>query len=236
MSRAGEPALRDRLLALLFPERCLFCGKAVDAGRCFCDACEKKAPQSPLVRRLEAEIPGGAGFPCRSPLSYRGEVVQAMRRFKFRGKKSLAKPFARLMAQAAVFPEQPELVTFVPLSKKHRRERGYNQSEALAGELGKLLGLPVKPVLEKGKENKTQHLLSARERRQNVRNVYRVSSSEVQGKRVLLVDDIVTTGATLRECAGQLYRAGAERVFALCAADAELWSGAGGREERREGE
>ncbi len=145
-----------------------------------------------------------------------------MRRFKFQGKKGLAKPFARLMARAADFPEQPELVTFVPLSKNHRRERGYNQSGALAEELGRLLNLPVKPVLEKVKENKIQHLLSAKERRQNVRNVYR-ASSEVHGKKVLLVDDIVTTGATLRECAGQLYRAGAEKVFALCAADAGAW-------------
>ena len=73
-----------------------------------------------------------------------------------------------------------------------------NQSGALAEELGRLLNLPVKPVLEKVKENKIQHLLSAKERRQNVRNVYR-ASSEVHGKKVLLVDDIVTTGATLRE-------------------------------------
>lgn len=233
MSRAGEPAFGDRLLALLFPERCLFCRKPVDAGQCFCSACKKKAPIAPLTRRLEAAVPGGAGFPCRSPLSYRREVVEAIRRFKFQGKKSLAKPLARLMAQAADFPEQPELIAFVPLSKNHRRERGYNQSEALAEELGKLLGIPVKSVLEKVGENKTQHLLSAKERRRNVRNVYR-ASAEVRGKKILLVDDIVTTGATLRECAGQLYRAGAQRVFALCAADAELGSGAGGREERQE--
>lgn len=233
MSRERKFALGDRLLALLFPERCLFCRKPVDAGQCFCSACEKKVPIAPLARRLEAAVPGGAGFSCRSPLSYRGEVVEAMRRFKFQGKKGLAKPFARLMARAADFPEQPELVTFVPLSKNHRRERGYNQSEALAEELGRLLNLPVKPVLEKVKENKTQHLLSAKERRQNVRNVYR-ASSEVHGKKVLLVDDIVTTGATLRECAGQLYRAGAEKVFALCAADAELGGGTGRREERQE--
>lgn len=86
------------------------------------------------------------------------------------------------MARAADFPEQPELVTFVPLSKNHRRERGYNQSEALAEELGRLLNLPVKPVLEKVKENKTQHLLSAKERRQNVRNAYRLPP-KFTGKR-----------------------------------------------------
>lgn len=81
-------------------------------------------------------MPGGAGFSCRSPLSYRGEVVEAMRRFKFQGKKGLAKPFARLMARAAVSRSSQELVTFVPPVENHRRERGYNQSEALAEELG----------------------------------------------------------------------------------------------------
>ncbi|MFR5903227.1 MAG: double zinc ribbon domain-containing protein, partial [Neglectibacter timonensis] len=70
MSREGKFALGDRLLALLFPERCLFCRKPVDAGQCFCSACEKKVPIAPLARRLEAAVPGGAGFSCRSPLSY----------------------------------------------------------------------------------------------------------------------------------------------------------------------
>ena len=87
------------------------------------------------------------------------------------------------MARAADFPEQPELVTFcASVEKSQAGAGGYNQSEALAEELGRLLNLPVKPVLEKVKENKTQHLLSAKERRQNVRNAYR-ASSEVHGKR-----------------------------------------------------
>ena len=103
-------------------------------------------------------------------------------------------------------------VAWVPMTKAKKRKRGYDQSELLAREAAKTLGLPCLPLLEKRKETETQHQLS------NVKNSYE-ARPEARGKALLLVDDIVTTGATLRECAKALYEAGAARVTGLCAAD-----------------
>ncbi len=212
------------LLSLFFPRRCLGCGKPVEADRCFCSGCRKWELAEPSLKRLEAFLPGGRSFLCVSALPYREGIRNALYRFKFRGKRGLADPFAQLMAAAAEkegLLQKDTVIAFVPMDKKHRRQRGYNQSEELAKALGKRTGLPVKRLLERTQlKNSTQHTLSAKERRRNVKGAYR-AAGDVKGKRILLVDDIVTTGATLRECAAVLYKAGAGEIATLCAAQAQ---------------
>ena len=107
----------------------------------------------------------------------------------------------------------------MPLSRGSRKKRGYDQSRLLATAVAKSLGLPLLDVLEKARETQIQHQLGREERAQNVRGAYR-ATGPVDGRTLLLIDDIVTTGATLTECAGALYRAGARAVGSLCAADA----------------
>lgn len=217
---AGKAGLMERLLGLLFPNRCFLCGKLIPAGEVCCETCRKQLPPKPFQRKLALPGAGAAGVSVLSPLSYEGRVRKALFRFKFRGKKGLAKPMGALMAGAASRTGGKfTAVTWVAMTAKKRRKRGYDQSELLARAVAEELGLPCLPLLQKVRENQVQHQLSGRERRKNVKGAY-LALPEAAGQALLLVDDIVTTGATLGECAKELYRAGAAEVTGLCAADA----------------
>ena len=111
-------------------------------------------------------------------------------------------------------------IAYVPLSGKSRRARGYDQSRLLARRLGKALGIPVVKALRKCRDTQTQHQLSREERAENVRGAYSCGM-DLSGRSLLLVDDIVTTGSTLRECAAALYDSGAQSVCGICAAEAQ---------------
>lgn len=107
----------------------------------------------------------------------------------------------------------------VPVSAERLRERGYDQTVLLAERLAAQTDLPCRSLLRKTRDNRTQHRLTAKERAANVRGAYACDGAD--GLRVLLVDDIVTTGATARECAAMLYRAGAAEVLCVCCAVVE---------------
>ena len=222
--RERNAGLGEWLLQLLFPARCLFCGALVPPEenhplRNVCEACEKERLQTPLLRRYSLPGAGEAGFSVFSAAAYEGGFRKTLYRFKFRGEKSLSKPLGKLLAETARQTGQSfDGVAWVPMTKAKKRKRGYDQSELLAREAAKTLGLPCLPLLEKRKETETQHQLPRRQRLSNVKNSYE-ARPEARGKALLLVDDIVTTGATLRECAKALYEAGAARVTGLCAAD-----------------
>lgn len=213
--RAG---LGERLWNLLFPARCLLCGEPVPPGESFCPDCRRDVPEKPWERRYS--VPGSAeGLLVLSPLLYEGGCREAVHRFKFRGERALAKPFGRAMAQAVRCLGPFDAAAWVPMTEAGRRKRGYDQSRLLAEAAAGALGIPCLSLLEKTRETGIQHELSRRGREENVKNAYR-AVRRADGMTVLLVDDIVTTGSTLRECAGALYRAGAKRVVGLCAADA----------------
>ena len=113
-----------------------------------------------------------------------------------------------------------DLITWVPLSRKRLRKRGYDQAKLIAEAVSVRLGVPCVPVLRKLRNIRAQSSLQdAVQRQRNIRNVYSVSEPEkIRGKRILLIDDIVTTGATLSECARTLREAGAAEVIAAAAA------------------
>jgi predicted amidophosphoribosyltransferase len=165
-----------------------------------------------------------------APLYYEGVAREALTGLKFRRRFSGAEPLAALMAEA-VLRGAPcasgdnavpyDLVTWAPLSRGKLRERGFDQALLLAGKMCGCLGWP-KPVrlLKKTKQRAVQSsLTSDEERRANASGSYRVLRGElVKGKRILLVDDICTSGATLSECAGLLLEAGAGSVDAVVGA------------------
>ena len=205
--------LRERLLDLLYPPKCAFCRKLVTDRRMLCPDCEKALPV-PEKEKQSKKISGLAV--CLSPLYYTGDVRQSLHRYKFQGAAAYYRIYAELMAACArEHGLTADLVTWVPLSRKRLRSRGYDQARLLAEEVAGRLGLPCEQTLEKIRNNPAQSGTSgAEERQKNVLGVYRAVTS-FTGEHVLLVDDIVTTGATLSEAAKELLNAGAEQVSGL---------------------
>lgn len=215
-------SLWERVLCWFFPARCLGCGKTVIPQRLFCPDCEKDLPPVPIDRQLFLET--GTMLRVLAPLPYEEGFRKTLHRLKFQEEWGLCKPLGQLMGETArEFSEPFSLVTCVPMSSKKLRKRGYNQSALLAKAVAQELGLPFREGLEQVRETQTQHWLTRPQRADNVRDAYR-GKRLVLGERVLLVDDIVTTGATLRSCAGALYQAGAKWVGCLCAASDSLGS------------
>ena len=141
-----------------------------------------------------------------------------MYRLKFGGRRYLAAFIAEAMVDRYLDCDfECDCVVAVPLSAKRKRKRGYNQAELIAEELSSRLKLPlIDGALVKTKENKSQAKLKRREREENVRGVYEVTAPEAfKGRRVLVVDDVMTTGATLGEVSRILYKAKARSVEAL---------------------
>ena len=204
------------LIDLLFPPRCAFCGRVGVHG--ICKRCDQSLPW--LTNSLRV----GAGFgSCAAPLPYEGAVREALLRFKFRGGQDAAEGLGLLTARCAAehFAGDFELVTWVPVSEQRKKQRGYDQAYLIAREAARLWDAEPLPLLKKIRDNPAQSGLSAEQRKANVLGVYEARNRErFAGKRVLIIDDIITTGATLSECARVLRDAGAERVLCVCAASA----------------
>lgn len=153
---------------------------------------------------------------CRAALDYVHPWDRLLLDFKFRGRAPLAGPLARLMLETLQPQPRPDLLCCVPLSRERLAERGYNQSHELARRLARSLGLPYVPGLLRRLPGPPQSRLTAEARRQQVRGAFLVdvtAASPVRGARIAVVDDVMTTGATLHELAGTLRRAGAQEVW-----------------------
>ena len=195
----------------LAPPWCRVCGGIAGPGLAplpLCAACRRRPP----------------GFDyARAAACYDGVVREALHAFKFRGRWTLAAPLGDLLVEAVAgrLPDgNPDLLLPVPLHPRRERERGFNQASLLARRVGRSLGCPVREaVLTRVVATRSQTELDAAARRANVRNAFEVRRPAlVAGRHVVLVDDVLTTGATLSECARRLREAGASRVGALTVA------------------
>lgn len=156
---------------------------------------------------------------CEAWGEYRGGLEEVLHAFKFERHDFLAVPLAKLMAGVTRDHDFDALVP-VPMHPARQRRRGYNQAELLARALGRELSLPWNPALvKKSAERKTQSTLARAARAGNVRGVFEASAA-ARGLSLLVVDDICTTGETLRACALALIERGASRVCAISAAKA----------------
>lgn len=212
----------EKVLDLLFPPKCPYCQKILEDPRAaVCPECQPKLPWLE-GKAGERRIDFADG--CFSPLAYRDAVPGAVHRYKFSRVRALGKPLAALMAQCLSdrLPEGADLITWAPLSRKRLRERGFDQAELLAREVGRLLSIPAAPALKKTRNTGPQSELEEESaRRANARGAYALlPGADLTGRRVVLVDDVVTSGATLSECAALLRQAGAEEVYCLTLARA----------------
>ena len=206
-----------RILAFFFPERCILCGRLgkVNAD-CLCAHCETE-PTERVYRFFSVRDRRNVyTLECRATMRYKEPFRSTLHRFKFRDETHLAEPLAKQMMLGMDSTKEYDCIVPVPISRARFKQRGYNQSALLAKALSAKTGIPYAEKLSKEKDNRIQHRLSAKEREKNVHGVYRAEACT--SLRVLLIDDIVTTGATARECARMLYRAGAEDVGVLCCA------------------
>ena len=209
---------KTRVLDLLFPPKCVFCEELMERGR-ICPACEQKLRAMDSSRRT---LDGG--LVAVSALPYEGVVRESLLRFKFEERMQYAEVYGEILARTAAMEcgDGFDLVTWIPVSKQRRRERGYDQSELLAKAMCSHWGVDALRTLEKIQHNPAQSgLASADERRGNVLGVYEaVKGEDFAGKRLLLVDDILTTGSTAAEAARVLRMAAAAEITVLTLAAA----------------
>lgn len=204
--------ITDNLLGVFFPRKCPFCGK-LTGKTLLCETCGAALPRCEEVRQ-------GADFGrCTAPLYYEGQVRDAILAFKFKAKLGGLDAFGRLMAQTAAerYSGEFDAITWVPVSKKRLKKRGFDQARYLTASMCVDWHVAPLETLRKMTDNPPQSgLEDAAARRANVLGVYEaVSPEQFAGKRLLLVDDICTTGATLGECARVLKAAGAAEVMCL---------------------
>ena len=204
------------LMHILFPPKCILCGKLLEREALdLCRQCRVDAPDYPCGKRKLQFLDSFAAV-----WYYEGDVRHSLLRYKFYGRRNLARGYGRLLAMriAKEYPEGFDILTWIPVSRLRKLRRGYDQCELLARAVGKELGMVPVPVLKKVRNNRQQsRITGAAQRRANVLGVYRVTDpAQVKDKRVLLLDDIVTTGATAGEAARVLLTAGASEVH--CAA------------------
>ncbi|CAG1066506.1 orotate phosphoribosyltransferase [uncultured bacterium] len=226
------------LIDIVFPPMCLLCGeRSPEKG--FCDGCgglvEKERIRPPLCIVCGTPFPSAKGVDhacgrcveeppsftsARSAFVFEGKVLEAVHKLKYGGDTALAGPLASLLS-AAHLPEGLSMVVPVPLHPARLKERGFNQSLLIARELSRNYGLSlVYDRLKRARDTGQQVGLKAAERKKNVSGAFTLDGgSFFKGRKVLLVDDVTTTGATLNECAKVLKKAGAE-VIAITVARA----------------
>lgn len=223
-------------LAVLFPPHCLLCGGKTARLSVLCEDCDTSLPHLAGARCLRCQEPltDPSLDLCRAcgtrerwfnrALSlgpYEGPWGRLVRALKFDKEPAVARFLSARMAQF-LLAQDPfgdiDVITYVPMTRRAVHARGFNQARLLARGLGKYIHRPVARLLKKGRNTKPQALLSARERRDNLHKAFHPIRS-VSGK-VLLVDDIFTTGSTVEECAHTLKSAGCEEVFVLTVARA----------------
>lgn len=212
----------SRLLSLLYPPRCRFCGALLEKESVVpCRRCRKAAF---WLSPSEAVCTPTTGTACLCAAWYEGKLRDAVLRFKFRGRQEYAKAYGHRLAEQLRQGQVTDwdCITWVPVSSARLQSRGYDQAQLLAQETAAALGTTAVPLLEKSRDTPPQSSLRGiAARRDNVRNVYTVPHPEsVTDRHILLIDDIVTTGATLSEAAQTLQTAGARQVTmaAFCCA------------------
>jgi len=218
-------------IKLLYPQRCRYCNNVIDIRREMCHTCEN------TLQRIEGDICKLCGksvadcdcghkkhfYKCVcAPFYYEGAASRAIWFFKFRNVTKLSKPLAEDLAECFnrhYIGYDFDLCTFVPSAKADLKKRGFNQAELLARAFCEMTGLKCEELLIKNFSTESQHNLTGVERSGNLLGAIDLKDGvNIENMRILLIDDIKTTGSTLNECAKNLLIGGAAEVFCLTVA------------------
>jgi len=206
--------IKDLILDIFFPKYCAGCGKE---GRYICRDCQVFVSENPPVV-FDSQQYGLNGL--IAGWDYDGVIKQLIHQIKYQGEGEIIKELVRdfiKISNLNFLNMSDMIITFVPMHKKREKQRGFNQAELIAKEIGKTLNLPVMPLLKKVKETQDQTALTKEERAENVKGSFVMSlAHELSScKSCLLVDDVFTSGSTMKECAGVLRKAGYKQVWGL---------------------
>lgn len=223
--------LKDFLCAFFFPKRCRYCLKVIKHNEEICRSCEDN------LQEIPSDFCPYCGFAkedcsCKkhkffytviaAPFYYEGTAGNSIRLLKFRKLTDVADVLSEKMAECyfeRLAEYSPDLVTFVPMHKAKQKSRGFNQAELLTRKMCEIANLPCEEILSKDFETEDQHFLDKSARKGNLAGVFSVKPEfDVTDKRILLCDDIKTTGTSLDECAKTLLIAGAADVICLTCA------------------
>ena len=228
--------------SLFYPATCAVCAADVEFHEYLCENCRSRAPRikPPFCAKCSEPFSGAITqtFTCANcahrilhfdsavaAYRSRGMVRKLVHEFKYGRHRHLRHPLAAWLAEAMNDPRLAgrrfDLIVPVPLHPARQRERGFNQAELLAELLGNRTAIPLRPILERIRYTKTQTAYDRAERMENLQDAFRLRKKEdVRGLRLLLIDDVLTTGSTLSECARVLKEGGAISVHAATAARA----------------
>jgi ComF family protein len=196
----------------LYPEKCVLCGGLLEREEMdLCHRCRIEAPECGISRTKYPFLDSWTAL-----WHYRGNVRRSILRYKFYGRRIYADAYARLLGVKLLKEDrsQADVITWVPISAKRLKKRGFDQGQLLAEKLSRELQIPAMPLLKKIRNNPPQSgIVGHAQRKANVLGAYvATDGSALAGRKILLLDDILTTGATAGECARILLTAGAEEV------------------------
>lgn len=199
------------LLTFIYPNKCVLCDKILNFSNknCFCDKCAKNID---IVPRSEDNDNYALFY-------YNDTMRHVIHKFKFNNNPWCGPKLGKLMADEFVkLSLKADYICAVPMFYKKQRKRGFNQSDIIASEISKVSGIPIlKNTLIRVKDTIPQSKLGYKEREENVKNAFSVKKNNfLNGKTIALIDDIYTTGSTVKSCTNELIKAGAKRVFSFC--------------------
>ncbi|MCX7614603.1 MAG: ComF family protein [Clostridiales bacterium] len=204
-----------RLLSYLFPPRCILCTQVLkEENSYFCPECRNTAPFV-KTQQLKTGVPFLSGN--TSVFYYEDKVKRSIRRLKYYKKPQYAVAFGMLLAnELEKEMEEPfDVITWVPAYRFKTFRRGYNQAELIAKQVAKLMSIPARGLLTRTRPTRPQNGLTKSQRKANVLGAFCccVPEEVIHKKRVLLVDDILTTGSTASECARMLFESKCQEVY-----------------------
>lgn len=230
--KTRKRAWKEALTSIFFPRRCPICDGAVLCGEKICSPCVKKLPyiKEPACKKCGKQLENERQEYCadctgkvhyfvqgRAVFSYRAEMKLSMYRFKYSNKREYADFFAEeAVKQYGVWLSRREIdvIVPVPMHAKKQRSRGYNQAEVFAKALGTQTNIPVdKHLVKRIKNTIPQKSLNDRQRKDNLKGAFQVRTNIVKYSKILLVDDIYTTGATIDAIAELLRKAGVQEIY-----------------------